>query len=91
MDKGPSGTSVRDKTDLIGKDTHGNTSQELKLVKQVGDPALISWVVIKRIAMKVIKLRVISFQSQALKKRGNIGLNNKSLFEDNEAVAIIDK
>lgn len=83
--------SIINKVNFISKKTNGNTYWQLKMMQECINRAFRVWVIIEYIAVKVAKLKDISFQSGVLKECCNTSFHQKNMSEDAKTLKMLHK
>lgn len=88
---GPLGSNVIKRVHFIGKKTKSYARSYFKTMRESINPVFHTWVIIKRVVVKVDKFGGVSLEDGALKGSSNVGFYESNALESDEALKMLYK
>lgn len=89
--KGPSGSSVVDGIRFISEEAKNDACGYFETIRESINSVLYTWVVIERVAVEVTELRGVLLQGRALEGCSDVGFDEGSVLEGDEALKMLHK
>lgn len=83
--------SIVERVDFIYQEVEGHTCWYLEAMEECIDPVFYARVIVKGIAVKIIKLKSVPFKDGALERCGNVGFHKGKPLEDDQVLETLDK